>query len=675
MEAENSFISPNNPRKAIPACVFFADPRVFHACQRLSLTGSSGVFHALRNYFGFETFRDGQEQVITALLEGRSALAIFPTGGGKSLCYQVPALLLDGLTLVVSPLIALMKDQVDTLNAKGIAAARLDSTLDAEQIRDVYQRLDAGTLKLLYIAPERFGNEAFRQRMKRLPIQLAAIDEAHCISEWGHNFRPDYLKLAKLCRTLKIPRVLCLTATATPKVARDIRKAFRIAAADHVQLSFHRPNLDLRVTPCTAIDRKNILLERLKSIDGPAVVYVTRQETAEEVSTFLAKQGLSSRAYHAGLPAEFRADAQSAFMAGDTRIIVATIAFGMGIDKSNIRAVYHYNLPKSLENHTQEIGRAGRDGQHAICEMLACGDDLTVLENFIHSDNPSARALGNLIDRVLRLGEKFDVSPYDLSTICDIRPNIIATVMTYLEMDGVIEATGSHYATYRAKLLRPEEKILVGRSLSERKLIARVLAAGEMKRWWWYFYPDKLAIEFSTPREKIVALLNDLQAAGDIILTVSGVRHAYRMKKDPGDLKLLIARLVEKFQQREQADLARLSQVLGISSQRGCLTAYLTKHFGEKLPQPCGHCDRCRGVPAKTIKRPKFRRATDDELSIVKDLVDQKYAALATPRQLARFLCGMASPAATRARLTRHHAFALLSNLPFAEVLIIAEAA
>ena len=675
MNDEASLISLNNPQNAILACDFLCILRFFHACHRLTTTGNSRVLQTLRNYFGFETFRDGQEQVIRALLEGRSALAIFPTGGGKSLCYQVPALMLDGLTLVVSPLIALMKDQVDALNAKGIAAARLDSTLDAEQIRDVYQRLDAGTLKLLYIAPERFANEAFRQRMKRLPIQLAAIDEAHCISEWGHNFRPDYLKLAKLCRTLKIPRVLCLTATATPKVARDIRKAFRIAAADHVQLSFHRPNLDLRVTPCTAVDRKAILLERLQSIDGPAVVYVTRQETAEEVSTFLAKQGLSSRAYHAGLPAEFRADAQSAFMTGDTRIIVATIAFGMGIDKSNIRAVYHYNLPKSLENHTQEIGRAGRDGQHAVCEMLACGDDLTVLENFIHSDNPSPRALGNLIDRVLRLGDKFDVSPYDLSTICDIRPNIIATIMTYLEIDGVIEATGSHYATYRVKLLRPEEKILAGRSLSERKLVARVLAAGEMKRWWWYFYPAKLAIDFSTPREKIVTLLNDLQAAGDIILTVSGVRHAYRLKKDPGDLKLLIAGLVEKFQQREQADLARLSQVLGISSQRGCLTGYLTKHFGEKLDQPCGHCDRCRGVPAKTIKRPKFRRATDNELSLVKELVDQKHAALATPRQLARFLCGMASPAATRARLTRHNAFALLSDLPFAEVLIIAEAA
>jgi ATP-dependent DNA helicase RecQ len=633
------------------------------------------VLSTLRDHFGHAAFRDGQEPVVRALLDGRSALAVFPTGGGKSLCYQLPALLLDGLTLVVSPLIALMRDQVDALTAKGISAARLDSTLDAEQTRDVYERLDAGTLKLLYVAPERFANEAFRQRLKRLPIQLAAIDEAHCISEWGHNFRPDYLKLAKICRRLKIPRVLCLTATATPKVARDIRKAFRIATADHVQLSFHRANLDLRVTPCTASERKSLLLEKLTAIDGPAVVYVTRQETAEEVATFLAKNGLSVRAYHAGLPAEFRADAQSSFMAGDTRIIVATIAFGMGIDKSNIRAVFHYNLPKSLENHTQEIGRAGRDGLPAICEMLACGDDLTVLENFIHSDAPSPRALANLIDRVLRLGPVFDVSPYELSTICDIRPGVVSTVTTYLEIDGIIEATGTFYATYRAKLLNKPEKILAGRSPAERKFIQQLLDSGEMKRWWLYFQPTLLAEKFNCPREKIVAALNGLQSAGDIILSVWGVRHGYKLKKDPGDIKQLTASLIEKFQSREQADLARLREVLGLSAFRGCLTGYLTKHFGETLKEPCGHCDRCRGVPAKTIKRPKFRRVTDEEIAAVRNLVDEKHAALNTPRQLAKFLCGMASPAATRARLTRNNAFALLADLPFAEVLAIAEAA
>ena len=651
------------------------EEKVSHTCLIFGETKVSPVLTILHAHFGHDAFREGQEPVVRALMDGRSALAVFPTGGGKSLCYQLPALLLDGLTLVVSPLIALMRDQVDALTAKGISAARLDSTLDAEQARDLYQRLEAGTLKLLYVAPERFANEAFRQRLKRLPIQLIAIDEAHCISEWGHNFRPDYLKLAKICRRLKVPRVLCLTATATPKVARDIRKAFRIATADHVQLSFHRPNLDLRVTPCIVSERKNLLLEKLTAVDGAAVVYVTRQETAEEVATFLAKNGLSVRAYHAGLPAEFRADAQSSFMAGDTRIIVATIAFGMGIDKSNIRAVFHYNLPKSLENHTQEIGRAGRDGQHAICEMLACGDDLTVLENFIYSDAPSPRALGNLIDRVLRLGPVFDVSPYELSTICDIRPGVVATVMTYLEIDGIIEATGTFYATYRAKLLNTESKILAGRSPTERKLIKQILDAGEMKRWWLYFYPTLLAEKFTMPRDKIVAALNGLQSAGDIILSVWGVRQGYKLKKDPGDLKQLTASLVEKFQARELSDLARLRQVLGLSAFRGCLTGYLTKHFGEVLKEPCGHCDRCRGVPAKTIRRPKLRRVTDEEIAAVRKLVEEKHAALNTPRQLARFLCGMASPAATRARLTRNSAFGLLAELPFSEVLTIAEAA
>jgi ATP-dependent DNA helicase RecQ len=633
------------------------------------------MLQTLRDHFGHDALREGQEEVVRALLEGRSALAVFPTGGGKSLCYQLPALMLDGLTLVVSPLIALMKDQVDALVAKGIAAARLDSTLDAEGVCEVYRRLDAGTLKLLYIAPERFANETFRQRLKRLPIQLVAIDEAHCISEWGHNFRPDYLKLAKICRWLKISRVLALTATATPKVAREIRKHFRIAAADHVQLSFHRPNLDLRVTPCTAGERKSLLLDKLAAVDGSAVVYVTRQETAEEVATFLAKNGLSARAYHAGLPAAFRADAQGAFMAGEIRIIVATIAFGMGIDKSNIRAVFHYNLPKSLENHTQEIGRAGRDGQPAICEMLACGDDLTVLENFIYSDTPSPRALGNLIDRVLRLGPVFEVSPYDLSTVCDIRPGVVSTVMTYLEIDGIIEATGSFYATYRARLLNTPEKILAGRAPAERKFIQQILDSGELKRWWIYFHPTSLAQQCKVAREKVVSAIRNLEAAGDIILGVSGVRHGYKLRKDPGDLKVLTARLVGKFQSRELADLARLRQVLGLSACRGCLTGYLTKHFGETLKEPCGHCDRCRGIAAKTIKPRKFRRPADEDLAAVKNLVDEKHAALNTPRQLARFLCGMASPAATRARLTRHQAFALLADLPFAEVLVIAEVA
>ena len=632
------------------------------------------MLQTLRDHFGFDSFRDGQEPVIRALMEGRSALAVFPTGGGKSLCYQLPALMLDGLTLVISPLIALMKDQVDALTARGISAARLDSTLGADEARDLYERLENGVIQLLYIAPERLANEAFRKRIRKLPVALVAIDEAHCISEWGHNFRPDYLKLARFCCTLKVPRVLALTATATPKVAREIRRHFRIAAADQIQRSFHRPNLDLRVTPCGAGDRKQLLLERLERIKGAAVVYVTRQETAEEVSTFLAKNGVSARAYHAGLPDDFRADAQRAFMAGETRVIVATIAFGMGIDKADIRAVIHYNLPKSLENHNQEIGRAGRDGGHAVCELLACGDDLIVLENFIFSDTPSPRALGNLIDRILRLGTVFDISVYDLSVTCDIRNSVVSTVLAYLETDGILEATGSFYGTYRVKLLRDRARVLAGLSAAEKKFLDRLLDCGKSGWSRLTFEPAALAAELGVTREKIAGVLSTLEAAGDAALTVSGVRQGYRLKKEPGDLRLLAERYAEIFQKRELADLDRLRQVLGISSHRGCLTGYLTKHFGEILKEPCGHCDRCRGVAAAVIKRPKVRKPGDDEFHAIRNVTLQKHAALGTPRQLARFLCGMSSPAVTRARLSKNDAFGLLADLPFREVLAIAEA-
>jgi len=417
------------------------------------------------------------------------------------------------------------------------------------------------------------------------------------------------------------------------------------------------------------------LLERLAAIDGPVVIYVTRQETAEEIATFLGKNGVAARAYHAGLPSEFRSDAQQAFMANDTRVIVATIAFGMGIDKPDIRGVIHYNLPKSLENHTQEIGRAGRDGQPAVCEMLACADDLTVLENFIYSDTPSPRALSNLIDRILRLGPVFDVSPYDLSVTCDIRPAVVGTVMTYLEMDGFIEATGSFYSTYRLKLLRPVERILDGRPAAEKSFVKRLLDAGEMKRYWLHFVPGELAAVLACSREKIVATLNGLEAADDARLSLSGVRHAYRMKKATEDITELARKMSGVFQQREQADLQRLRQVLSISSCRGCLTAYLLKHFGEVMTGPCGHCDRCRGMSSSTIKRRKSRAPTPSELESVRDLVAERHAALASPRQLARFLCGMTSPASQRARLTRHDAFGMLSDIPFAEAWIIAEAA
>ena len=251
---------------------------------------------ALREIFGHDTFREGQREVIDVLLAGRPSLAVFPTGSGKSLCYQLPALLLDGLTLVISPLIALMKDQVEAMTELGVAAARLDSSLSVAETDRIYQQMEAGELKLLYIAPERLNNENFTRHLGMVPIALVAIDEAHCISEWGHNFRPDYLKLGGWVKSLGVKRVLTLTATATESVAKDIRGHFEIAEDDYIHTGFRRPNLHFRVTPCRAADRKQRLAEILREMpdDAATIVYVTLQRTAEEVATWLAREGFSA---------------------------------------------------------------------------------------------------------------------------------------------------------------------------------------------------------------------------------------------------------------------------------------------------------------------------------------------------------------------------------------------
>ncbi|MFU8894114.1 MAG: ATP-dependent DNA helicase RecQ [Luteolibacter sp.] len=626
---------------------------------------SPAVLDLLRQFFGYDAFRPGQQDVVDRLMSGRPVLAIFPTGGGKSLCYQLPALAIDGLTLVISPLIALMRDQVDALQARGIPAARLDSTLAADEEQSLLARLDAGEIKLLYVAPERFANERFRENLKRWSPQLAAIDEAHCIAEWGHNFRPDYLKLARALRRMKIPRVLALTATATPAVAREIRRFFRIASDDEVRLPFDRPNLELRVTACTPDQRKAILLDRVRAIDGAVVVYVTRQETAEEVATFLLRHGESARAYHAGLRADFRARAQQAFMDGETRVIVATIAFGMGIDKGDIRGVIHYNLPKSPENLVQETGRAGRDGMPARCEILACAQDLTVLENFIHADVPGRRALGALLDRVLRLGPSFELSLYNLSRACDIRQTVVETVLAHLETDGLLTHGGRRHSAWRVRLLRSEDQLLAGRSAGEARRLKKLLASAVSERGWW------MMDDQSCGDKNAAGLLADLALAGDAIVEPRRVMHRYRLKSCETDVRAIIDSIIARFERRERDDLARLAKVVEYATQPGCLTAWLAEYFGTADPVPCGNCDRCHGRPPVVITRPPARNVTDEEWRQITELVQSRDSALGSARQLARFLCGMTSPAT---RFTRDPRFGLLGDLPFHEVFPITRA-
>ncbi len=635
---------------------------------------SSLIAH-LQCHFGHTTFRPGQEAVIECLLAGRSALAIFPTGAGKSLCYQLPALLLPGVTLVISPLIALMKDQVESLQGRGIQAARLDSTLSADEVTAVFDAMQAGTLKLLYVAPERLMNENFMRRLERTRVSLLAIDESHCISEWGHNFRPDYLRLAAISKRLNLQPVLALTATATPEVAADIRRAFAIREEDHVQTPFHRANLNLLVTPVEARDRLRLLTNLLADEKPfPAIVYVTLQETAEHVATALLRSGLNAAAYHAGLPDERRAEVQDRFMSGGLDVIVATIAFGMGIDKADIRSVFHYNLPKSLENYQQEIGRAGRDGRPARCEMLACADDMMVLQNFVFGDTPTPAALRQLVDHLLRQGETFDISHYELSRTVDIRPLVLETVLTYLEMEGLMMPLGPFYKGHQFRLLQPEMRILSGHKPERQAFLKRLFQAGKRgSRWITFADTDQVAEELGEPRERVAKALQWLHEAGEIELKPSGLRHRYRLcgdvsKREPTQIT---TRMVDLFSQRERNDTRRLERILDYAAEPGCLTRHLLRYFGEDLAADCGHCGSCAAPASQHRVIPRSREPTlsTEDIAMIKAIQGERHAALRAPRQLARFLCGITSPATTRERLTRHDHFGCFQGHPFLRIL------
>ena len=627
----------------------------------------------LGKVFGFPAFREGQRPVIEALLQGKNALAVFPTGSGKSLCYQLPAVLFEGLTLVVSPLIALMKDQIDFLTRLGVSAARLDSSLGTEGQSTVAAQLADRKLKLLYVAPERFNNERFLTLLRTTDIALFAVDEAHCISEWGHNFRPDYLKLAEVARGCGAKRLLALTATAKPAVVRDICAAFGIGEAEAVVTGFYRPNLTLLTKPVTARERDAALAGRLAERPrGPTLVYVTLQKTAERVADSLAKKGLPARAYHAGMEAEQRVRVQEWWQASDAAIVVATIAFGMGIDKADVRYVYHYNLPKSLESYMQEVGRAGRDGAPATLELFASRADLATLENFAYGDTPSQAALASLVGALLAGPRRFDVNLVAMSNEHDIRPLVLRTALTYLELQGALRQGTPFYAAYEARPLVGIDEM--ARVFDERRaaFVSGIFDKAKRGRIWYHIDPAQVGTLLSAARERVVHALEYLEARGFLELRAADARMRFECLAPADAAPALTVDLIDRFARREAMAIRQVADVVGLVELPTCKTNALVAYFGQERAAPCGHCTTCLTGAGGALRDEEGEVRPIDELldpNAVDCLVRDHPGALGEPRQLARLLCGLSSPGLTRAKLSRHALSGALEGHRFGEVL------
>lgn len=582
----------------------------------------------LKQYWGFDRFRPGQEEIIRSVMSGKDTLALMPTGGGKSLCYQVPALAGDGLCLVISPLIALMKDQVENLRRKNITAFAIYSGMDRKEVINILRLAAQSNCRLLYVSPERLETTLFREYLPGLPVQLIAVDEAHCISQWGYDFRPSYLRIAALRDELPDVPVLALTASATPAVQEDICEKLRFDQPRIFRRSFERPNLSYSVFRADAKIHK--IQEVLAKVPGSSILYCRTRKRTKEISTLLQMQGIPADFYHAGLTNEERSRKQEDWIRNRTRVIVCTNAFGMGIDKPDVRTVIHADVPDCLENYYQEAGRAGRDGKTAFAVLLYDQSDLSALEEMADLRFPSPEEIREIYQSVANYlhlpsgsgeGQYFDFDLSDFLKKFRLPGHSVAYALKALEQEGWL-------ALNEQVFLPPRVEFTVGKDelyAFEKNHPALEACIKTLLRAYGGIFDQPTPVSLKT----IAGLLKtDIETAGRQLLQLdqAGIIR-YQPQKDTPQILLLRNRIaagdlyidITAYNNRKTEFTKRMKQMLAYVNEEACCRSRLIgNYFGDPGVKSCGICDHCLKQKAAKLTEEEFESLYHRIINIVK---------------------------------------------------------